>query len=315
MPLPTINDVRPVNPVMTNLSIGFKNEAFYADELFPPVEVSEKSGTYFIWTRDYWFRREAGSQRAATGPYTRLGVGVSTDTYRAEEYGYEELVADSVRKASQTPEALDTVAVQHLTEMLQIEIEKQAAADGFVTGIWGTSTTLTAGDQWSDLANSDPIANADTAERTIRRNTGQEPNVMLIGALVWESLKEHPLILDKYKHTQTGIMTEALVAAALGVETLRVMKSVENTAAEGATYVGADIWTDNVLFLRRTPSPGLMVPNGGYRFVWNEKDNFPWAIESYRDEPIRSDVHRIFSHWDNEITASQLGYMYLDAVS
>jgi hypothetical protein len=312
MPLPTTKDVTPVDPVLTNLSFGFRNPQYYWDQIAPPVRMDKQSGTFFTWTRDFWFRQVAGADRPASGGYTRVGVGVSTATYDAQERGYEELVFDPIRAASQTPESLDIVAVQHLTELIQIELEKDVAAAAFVTGVWGTSSTLTAGNQWSDYANSDPIANADTAKRTIRRNTGAEPNLLAVGALPWEVLKEHPLILDKYKHTQTGIMSEALVAPALGIPQMVVMKSVENTAAEGATYSGSDIWTDNALFLNRVPTPGLMVPNGAYTFVWDEKGNFPWAVQQYREEQQRADVHRIFSHWDIQLTASQYGYMYLD---
>ena len=43
MPLPTITDVRPVDPVMTQLSIGFKNPRYFWDQIAPPVEVAEKS--------------------------------------------------------------------------------------------------------------------------------------------------------------------------------------------------------------------------------------------------------------------------------
>ena len=71
-----MGDVRPVDPVMTNLSIGFKNEAYYWDKLAPVVPVSEKSGTYFIWDKDYWLRKVAGSERAPSAPYTRVDKGV-----------------------------------------------------------------------------------------------------------------------------------------------------------------------------------------------------------------------------------------------
>jgi len=313
MPLPTIRDVRPVDPVMSQLSIGFKNPRYYWDQIAPPVEVAEKSATYFVWTRDFWFRREAGALRSPSGQYTRLGLGVTSATYNALERGYEEVVHDPIAAASQTPEDLDTQAIAHLTEMIQIEMEKLVAAATFVTGVWGTTSTLSGGNQWSDYGNSDPIADADTAKRTIRRATGTEPGSLAIGALTWEVLKEHPLVLDKYKHTQTGIMTEDLVAACLGVGELFSMSSVENTAAEGATYSGSDIWGDNALFFNKTPTPGLMVPNGAYNFIWNETgDNFPWAAGNYRDEPVRADVHRVFTHSDVQIVASQLGYIYLD---
>jgi len=316
MPLPTVNDVRVVDPIMTNLSLGFRNKEFFYDRIFPPVPVNQASGTFFIWTRDYWFRRPVGGVRAESGPYNRVGFGVGSDTYSTLEYGWEYALDEVTAKKSQTPESLDVLAAQYLSNIMQLELEKQAAAAGFVTSVWGTTTTLTTTDQWSDYDASDPIANADTAKRTIRRNTGDEPNMMFVGAITWEKLKEHPLILDKYKHTQTGILTEALVAAALGIDQLVVGKSVENTAVEKApgtaSFTGADIWGDSALFLKVTPSPGLMVPNGGYRYIWDEKGNVPWAMENYLEPQTRSTIHRIFSHWAYKITGAQYGYIYLD---
>ena len=315
MPLPTQRDVRPVDPVLTNLSIGFRNPEFVADELAPAVTVPEKSGTYFIWTRDFWFRRAPGADRAPGGVYRRTGYGVSTGTYDTTEKGYEKATDDPTKASSQTPESLASVDVEFLTNLMQLDIEVRTAAALFVTGIWGTSTTLAGGDQWSDYANSDPIADADLAIRTIRRNTGSKPNKMFIGALVWEKLKEHPLIIAKYQHVQVGIMTPELVAAVLGIDRIVIGESVENTAAEGATFVGADIWTDNIVFLRETPTPGLMIPNAAYRLTWNERNNVPWAVEQYREEQTRSDVARIFTHYTHEVTAAQYAYMYLDGVA
>ena len=130
----------------------------------------------------------------------------------------------------------------------------------------------------------------------------------------WEQLKEHPLILEKYKHTQTGIMTEDLVAKALGTEQITVGNSVENTAFEGAAYVGADIWTDNFL-LKVDQEPSIDVGTPSVTFMWNEKGNIPWAMEDYRDETIRSDITRVFTHLDPQITSAQHGYLFLDVVA
>lgn len=317
MPLPTIRDVRPVDPVLTNLSLGYRNAAYFWDQIAPIIEVPEATGTFFEFTRDYWFRRQAnGAARAPGNPYARIEYGVATQTYNTQEYGWEHAVDDVLKARSQTPEDLEDIGTQLLTQIMQIELEMQVAAAAFITGVWGTTTTLAGTNQWSDFDGSDPLTDADVAKRTIRRNTGEEPDVLFIGALSWEMLKEHPLLLDKYKHTQTGILTEALVAAALGVGSIVVGKSVQNTAAEQApgtaAYTGADIWTDNALFLKRTTSPSLMVPNGAYTFIWNERGNVPWAIERYRLDPIRSNIVRIFSHWTINIIAAQYGYIYLD---
>lgn len=312
--LPTANDVRPVDPVLTNLSIGYKNERFLWDQIAPTMEVALRAGTYFIYTRDYWLRRETGARRAEDGRYTRVGYGVSTSTYETLERGFEKLLDDPTKASSQTPDDLQRKDVEFLTNLIQMELEKEVAAACFITGVWGTSTTLTGGDQWSDFDDSDPITNADTAIRKIKRDTGAAPNMLFVGASAWDKLKEHPLILDKYKHTQTGIMTEALVAAALGVGELVVGDSVENVSGQGVAYSGADIWTDNALFAVKN-SPGLSIAAGAATIIWNEAGNVPWAVQNYREENARGDVTRVFTHFAPKVISSYHGYIYLDCVA
>lgn len=312
---PTSSNVRPVNSVLTGMSIGFSNSHFIADEVAPPVRVDGPTGSFFIWTRDYWFRRQSGSQRAPEGEYLQVGYGVTTATFETRERGFEKLTGRVTQQASQTPESLLQQDVRFLTNLMQLEVEKDVAAAAFTSGVWGTDVTLSGTGQWSDYANSNPIADIETGKRTIRRNTGASDPVLIIGALVWEKLKEHPLLLEKYKHSGAGVLTQELVAKALGVKKLVVGEAVENTAAEGAAFSSADIWTDSALLLAQTPGGGVSVPNGAYRLVWPESGAFPWGVEQYYWEPRRSDVTRIFSHWETKVTSSQHGYMVLDTVA
>jgi len=313
--LPSQNDVRPVNPVLTDLSIAFRNDEFIWDQVAPVVRTDEKSGTYFIWTRDYWmrtFEEAGGAKRAPESPYKRLGYGLTTDTFDTIEYGFEKPTGDSVANSSQTPESLPDQDTQFLTNLIEMELERLVASSIFVASQWGTDNTLSGTNQWSDFANSDPIGDIDTAKTTIRRNTGTTPNQLTVGIETFNDLKEHPLILDKYKHTQVGIMTEDLVAAALGVKNLIVGRAAYNTANEGATYSGSDIWGDNALLQRSTPTPGISVPNGCYTFMWDEVGNIPWAIQQYREEQTRSNVTRVLTHADVEVTSAQHGYLFID---
>ncbi|MCK5644670.1 MAG: hypothetical protein KAJ19_27980, partial [Gammaproteobacteria bacterium] len=124
--LPTQNDVRPVNPILTNMSIGYKNPNFIWDLLAPVVPSDEKSGTYFKWTRDFWFRvvgEAGGSKRAPEGPYKRVAYGVETDTFDTDEYGFEKPTGDPVVASSQTPESLIGQDVKFLTNLLEMELE------------------------------------------------------------------------------------------------------------------------------------------------------------------------------------------------
>ena len=112
----------------------------------------------------------------------------------------------------------------------------------------------------------------------------------------------------------TSIVSPDATSRNLCVDEVVVGDSVKNTAAEGATFVGADIWTDNAVFLVRN-NPGLFVANGAQSFIWNERNNVPWAIDRYEEESIRSLIIRAFTHTDVKVVSSQHGYMYLDLVA
>ena len=309
MPQPTIFDVRPVNPVLTNLSIAGRNKNFLAEKIAPFSPQPQKSGTYFIYTPSFWMRVPTGSYRASDAPYTQLGYGVSSSTYNTSEHGYEKLLADPVRNASQTPEDLQMKDVQFLTNAIQMDLEAAVAAKLFTSSVWGAGdVTLTGSNQWDDYANSDPIKDAKTARLAIHRLVGQYPNTMFIGVSSWQKLIEHPLLLDKYKYSQKGILTEELIAAVFMVDEVVVGDTSYNSAAEGQTAVGADIWGTNALFLCRN-SPTLGVANGAYTFIWDEIGNNPWAIQDYREEKLRGTMTRILTHWDIQCVSSSHGYM------
>ena len=322
MPLPTRKDVALVSPVLTDLSLGYKNETLLWEKIAPTKGVPLNVGTIPIYTRDYWFRRIATAARGADGGYARTGYGVSSDTYKTVEIGFEKSLDDSIGKASQLGEDLQETDTAFLTTLMELEFEKRVAAACFVTSVWGTSTTMQSASspyQWSDFDNSDPPQDVQTALRTIRRNTGSNTKfTMRLGPLVWEKLKEHPLLMDKIKHTQKGVLTEDLVASLLGLDELTVGYAIENTAVEKApgtaSFTGADIWTDNVLILAEQ-GQGQRSGFGAKTLIWEEDFSSPWVIETYRDDRVRSDITRIRSHLQIKIMSTQHGYIYLDCIA
>ena len=194
---------------------------------------------------------------------------------------------------------------------MQLELEKLVAGTIWKTGVWGTDVTLSGTSQWSD-ATSNPITALDTAMRVVKRNTGSKPDVMFISGTVWDTLKEHPILIEKYKYSQKAILTEDLVSAALGLRKIYVMDSVENTAAEGATYAGADIWTDKALLIKESKMVSKNSPAGAYSFIWQKDGGVPWAMNNYREEQVRADVHRIFTQVDIKVCAKDWGYFFND---
>ena len=130
MSLPTVNDVQAVDPILQNMLVGYINSAerFVADRVFPAVGVDKDSGTYYIFTKKYWFTDEM-EERAPGAQYPVGRFGVSTDTYKTIQYALSEVIADETRANSQVAMDLESAAVKLLAHQVLIRKERAFAAD------------------------------------------------------------------------------------------------------------------------------------------------------------------------------------------
>jgi len=317
MPLPTINDVQAVDPVLTNLLVGYmqSDSRFVASRVFPVVPVDKDSGTYFIFTKKYWFVDEL-EQRAPGAIYAAGGFGVSSTTYTTIQYAKEYIIADETRANSQIPMDLERVGVMWLGQQSLIRKERGFAADFMVTGVWGTdvagSTDFT---KWSDYAASDPVANIRTAKRTISTNTGQNANTMVCGEIVEDRLANHPDLIDRLKYTQSatdGTVRGAL-AAIFGLERLDVSTAVYNSANTGASASMAAIIDDDALVCYSPGSASLMTPCAGKTFVWGPGGG-AGSIKMDRRSNRDADAVMHKEQWDQASVATDVGYFLSDCV-
>ena len=54
MPGPTVRDVH-IDRAMSNMSVGYRNQNYIAEQVFPRVPVQKKSDYYFVFPREAWF--------------------------------------------------------------------------------------------------------------------------------------------------------------------------------------------------------------------------------------------------------------------
>ena len=315
MPLPTINDVQAVEPILQNLLVGYQqsDERFVASRVFPGVAVDKDSGTYYIFTKKYWFLDEM-AQRAPGESFRRGGYGVESTTYKTLIWGLEHPIADETRDDSQVPMSLEEAGLRWLSTQSLIRKERAFSADFMVVSVWGTDDNNSATD-WDDFASGDPASNVKTAQRTILTNTGQVANTLVCGRIVDDALTLHPDILDRIKYTQaaTDAAIRGALAAALGLQNYWPAEAVYNSANEGQTMTGAAIIDDDALICAVAPSPGIMVPSAGYSFSWPGGGG-QGAIVPYRDQSAKSDILQHSEAWDQKAVATDLGYFFADIV-
>jgi hypothetical protein len=311
MALPTVNDVQAVDPVLTNMLIGYQQAAdrFVASRVFPAVPTDKDSGTYYIFTKKYWFLDEL-EQRAPGTEFARIAFGVSTDTYATLQWAADYAIADEVRANSQIPMDLETAGVQFLAQRSMIRKEVQFAADFMKTTVWGTDDDDSTTD-WDDYQSGDPVTDVETAVRTIGNNTGMTANTLVMGNIVWAALINHPDILDRFKYTQ-GITQSSIAAAlapALGVGQILVSQATYANINEAGTFSATNIIDDDCLVCYVNPSPGIFNATAGLTFAWAGGGG-TGTMYSYRDDTTHSDVIQHKEEWDQKAVATDVGYFY-----
>lgn len=322
---PTAGDVH-VNSPLTNISIAFLQQAtnFIARRVFPIVPVAKQSDRYFIYNRSDWNRQNA--QKRAPGTETAGGGWAidNTPNYFADVWGIHKDVDDQIRANSDSPLAPDRDATEWVTQQLLLRREKEWATNYMATGIWtGDQTGVAAAPaanqflQWNDTA-STPIEDITAQVLVIAKRTGFKPNKLVLGPEVFDKLRHHADVLDRYKHTQRAVITSDLLAPLFDVDEVLVPMAVEETAAEGAAESFGFIHGKSALLVYAAPRPSLMHPSGGYTFSWTgllgagQEGN---RIKRFRMEGLSSDRVEGEMAFSQKLVAAECGVFFATAVA
>lgn len=314
MALPTINDVQLVEPVLTNMLIGYRQseDMFIASRALPVVPVGNDSGTYPILTKKYWFTD--GLQRRAPGdPFARGDYGVESGTYKTKQWALDKAIADEERANSQLPLELETVAVEYLAQKSLIRKEREFASNFMTTGVWGTDNTSAT--DWDDYTSGDPVADIGTAARTIAGNTGKRPNTLIVGEIVHDALINHPDILDRIKYVMMAnqVNSQQALLSILGISNYLVGYAVYANINEAEAFTATPIIDDDALLIYSNPSASLFSATAAKMFVWGPGGG-EGTIYRYRENSRHADIVQHKEQWDMKVVAADLGYFFSDIV-
>lgn len=314
MATPTVNDVQAVEPILTNMLVGYQqaDTRFVASRVFPTVTVDKDSGTFYVVTKKYFFFNDL-KNRAPGGPFEALNFGLSTDTYSTLQWAAEMTLPDEIRANSQVPMDLEQIQTRRMAAASMLRKEVSWATDFMKIGVWGTDDNNSATD-WDNFTSGDPVANILTAKRTISNNTGAMPNTLVCGMIVEEALLNHPDIIDRIKYNQlvTQSALNAALSAVLGLDVMVGRATYSNTN-ESAAFAATAILDDDALICTVDQTAGMFGVTAGKTFAWQPGGG---TGTIYRDPGRRfhSDVFQHKEQWDQKVTASDVGYFFADIV-
>ncbi|MEP6756649.1 MAG: hypothetical protein ABJA67_14180 [Chthonomonadales bacterium] len=282
--MPTLSQVH-IDQALTNISVMYRNESYVADQVLPIVPAAKRSDKYFLYRKEDFLTPSGAAGSGAILSLRRPGAeaaeidyAVSTASFYAEEYAYRGIVTDAESAVADNPLQADIDQTVQLTERLMLDNEVQVAAiaakrANFPSSNKAVLTTGGTGTSWAQYAsaNSNPFVDMKNGKLAVIKGIAREANTMLLSVDAARTLADHPTVKDLVKY----VHQDALTMSGLP-KTLRGLSIIEgacqkNTAAEGASYSGSNIWqaddgTAMALIYYRNPNPTIRSVSFGYTF-------------------------------------------------
>lgn len=302
--MPDIGSVH-IDQALTNLSQAVMNEGFAADKIFPVLPVKKDSDKYFVY--DKANLRVEKTDWAPKTQVKEVNWDVSTDNYKTERHGLGELVEDDEVDNADTPLSpmMDTTEV--VTEKLLLRREKKLATLLTTTGTFDSDArpAIGAAGRWDNYGSStsDPNIDIQTGRKTIFGKLFRKPNTLVLPYLVYETVREHPKVLERVKYVSEAVVDAGILARLWNVENVVIAGTGENTAIEGQADVLAQIWGKNAWLGYVEPRPGRRRMSWGYAF---RSQNM--LAERWRDNPRKGEMLRISYKEIHKVVTSGAGY-------
>jgi hypothetical protein len=302
-----------VDPILTNLSIGYRNEEYIAEKIWPNMDVKKQSGKHFIYDKGRF--RINKTLRAAGAPANEVGLKFTTGLpYFCEDHALKQFVTDEDVDNAIVQGAPENDATENVTDMLLIDQEVALATTMADTGVLTQNTTLSGTSQWSDHNNSDPFANIETAKATIHESIFIQPNTLIMGKQVFDKLKHHPDLIERVKYSQLGVLTIDLMKTLFGVDNIIIGAAGKNTSTEGQSDTMGYIWGKHAWLAYINPRPAQKSITFGLTYRW--KNRIVERLRGTNEEDRKGFYIRVGDHYyDQNIVSASAAYLIKNAVA
>lgn len=299
-----------VNQALSNVAFGYKNSKTIWDMVMKPVAVGKETDKYFLFD-DRSFMRYYGKIRANATESPRVNTySQTTDTYSCEEHSYHDVVTDRDRNLADPIIKPDVRVTRALASIIDMDIEVDVASTVFNAANFSGMTSAPANKWNTDVADGTPLEDIDTAKRTVQKQIGVLPNTMVVGVEVHDQLKRHPDLLEIYKYTGKGLLSQDQVRAAFEIENYVVGEAIYVNTKKGQTETTDWIWGKYCALLYVPPASALEEPAWGYVFLHQLFGGMTAKTKKWREEGVSGDKIETSRSYDLKKTSKNAGYLY-----
>ena len=323
-----------VSKALTDFVVKYQNKAYVGTQALPPVTVSKKQGTYFVFDKTNAFALE-DTARPHLSVAGMSDLAASTATYSCEDHAWREFMADSSYDQADAPIKAQMNKAEYVTNILLLAQEARIKTLLETNGSYATTMTLTAAGT-SDGYQFDQYTAGGTSIfdifETAKAACFQPPNseaVLLVSQETFRIMKHHPAILNRIAGGATTEMPASVLkrtlAEILEFDDILVGEAKYNSTAQTATGTYTWLWGRHAIVFYRAKSPSMDAAGLGYSFSYapgpQTSGQVPgvlggWRVRTYRDEAIGGGGRfvEVEQYPDEKIVCSDAGVKIIDAI-
>lgn len=295
-----------VNPLLTDIFVGYKNPTYVSDELFPTVYVDKETGLYFVRDKEN-LRAPADARRGEFSRANRVTNLLTQASYTLEEKSLETPISERVMKQYQNPFDPKKNATMLVSEKLKLDKELDLQATILAAGAPGLDTSSS----WATIS-TDIVGQIRTGRNSIQKLTGMKANVCVISKVSLDAVMKNTAFLDSIKYA--GAVNEEKLRNALAawfdIPKIIIADGIYNTAKEGQADNLDYIWGDSCILAYVTPTPAIEVPSAGYELKLKDAA----YVDEWYEQAKKTTVVRASDFYDNKIVDPNAMYVITNTI-
>lgn len=306
--MPELQEGQGVRGWLQKASVGYKNMATIADDVYPRILMPTNKAKLALWDYAYDLTTEALQRARGTESAVREREFTSVDV-NTYQYGISEKITDEdlqdagVPDGSTPPMDMQMDAVESNAHDLDLRQEVAVAADVVAATMITAAGVSDADGNWAPPGSTNTfVADMLTAINAHQAYGTDSSSLRLaVDYKSWQALKLCDDLRDYVKYTSQESVTTEMVAGWFNINKVVVGGMVQNTANEGATATMAQAWEvtagKGMGFIYAYPKrislkmlavgaqPIHKMPNGQARQTdrYYDKAKHTWVFESRED--------------------------------
>jgi len=284
------------NPILSEALNKIGENRFVGTQILPVRDVATKTGQYPVFGDDQ-FDLNASKERAAGSSFARRDFAYGQQDFSCKQYALEGLLPDE--DATQASDDGITDAAGAIAQKLQRDLmvghELRVASVMNAAGF--NAVAQTGGAMSAEGAK--PISSIQNAVERLQGNGFYDDLALIIEVSLFNEMLNTADVRGIFNGN--GQYTDRqVILDALGVNQIIICPTRYNSAAKGKAAARSKIWSTDSYFVGQVA--GGDFANGGFgRTLAYSPDGGVFTAETYRDEPIKSDVLRVLNSVDEAI--------------